>query len=118
MRHLKCIVGAVLLVMAGFVVGAFGCSCMGPGTPCQSYGSASAVFVGTPISVRTAEQTPGTKPDEIDWTPRTFKFSVEQSFLGVSTTEIEIGTGRGGGDCGVDFRLGSRYLVYAYQSSK
>ena len=97
---------------------AIGCSRIGPGTPCQSYGSASAVFVGTAITERTAERKPGTRPEEIDWTPRTFKFSVEQAFIGVPTTEVEIGTGQGGGDCGYDFKLGSRYLVYAYQSSQ
>jgi len=118
MRQLQCIVGAVLLVMMGFGASAMGCSCIRPGPPCQNYGGATAVFVGTPITEKTAERKPGNKPEDIDCAPRTFSFSVEQAFLGVSTAEVEIGTGRGGGDCGYDFKLGSRYLVYASQSSQ
>jgi hypothetical protein len=89
---------------------AHACSCLRPGTPCESYGSAAAVFVGTPISVREADRS---NQKDVDWTPKAFKFSVEQSYLGVEGTEIEVFTGRGGGDCGYGFRIGERYLVYA-----
>jgi len=47
--------------------------------------------------------------------PLVYKFSVEQAYLGVTGSEIEISTGRGGGDCGVTFQTGTRYLVYAYR---
>jgi protocatechuate 3,4-dioxygenase beta subunit len=114
-----CIVGVALFVMMFSVANALGCSCMGPGTPCQAYGSASAVFVGTAIAVRTAERTADTDREGIDyWAPRTFKFTVEQSFLGIQTIEVEISTGMGGGDCGYGFKLGSRYVIYAYQFPK
>ncbi|HEV2883743.1 MAG TPA: carboxypeptidase regulatory-like domain-containing protein, partial [Pyrinomonadaceae bacterium] len=57
--------------------------------------------------------------EETDYTPpRTFTFSVEQSFLGLQTREVEVSTGMGGGDCGYAFKVGSRYVVYAYQFSK
>lgn len=101
------------------------CSCLSPGTPCESYGRAAAVFVGTVTGVRTSEQ-PKAKDvverrkqedaGEIDWTPIAYRFSVEQAYLGVAGAEIEIFTGRGGGDCGVTFQTGQRYLVYAYRS--
>jgi hypothetical protein len=117
-RQMICIVGVALFVMIFSVANALGCSCGVPGTPCQGYGSASAVFVGTAIAVRTAERTANSDKDEDYWAPRTFKFTVEQSFLGLQAMEVEVSTGMGSGDCGYDFKLGSRYLVYAYEVSK
>ena len=45
-----------------------------------------------------------------------YKFSVEQSYSGVSGTQVEVFTGQGFGDCGHPFRTGVRYLVYAYRN--
>lgn len=107
------IILTVCLLLFGFAVESVqACSCIGPRMPCDAYGSAAAVFVGTPVSVRLAERKKG---EDLDWTPRAFKFLVEQSYLGVSGTEIEVFTGRGGGDCGYSFKVGERYLVYAYR---
>ena len=99
------------------------CSCGGTGTPCESYGSAAAVFAGTVTGVRDIERemkdVSGQRKQEylngIEWVPMAYKFSVEQPYLGVAGAEIEIFTGRGGGDCGVSFQIGQRYLVYAYR---
>jgi len=97
---------------------------MNPGTPCESYGRAAAVFVGTVTGVRDserqqakdiAERRKQEDSGEIEWHPMAFKFSVEQAYLGVAGSEVEIFTGRGGGDCGVTFETGQRYLVYAYR---
>jgi hypothetical protein len=88
------------------------CSCGGSGGPCESYGAAAAVFVGTVVSARENERIK-TDRNDVDWTPRAIKFSVEQSYLGVAGTELEVFTGRGGGDCGYEFKIGQRYLVYA-----
>jgi hypothetical protein len=94
---------------------AFACSCLGGGKPCEAYGSASAVFAGAVIAVRTADRKPTIEKDKIDLAPRTFKFSVEQEFLGVEGTDVEVATGTGGGDCGYEFKLGERHLVYAHR---
>lgn len=96
------------LVVVIAVLGWFGstssparaCSCFPAGPPCQAYGSASAVFAGTAVSMRR----PGTAYGE-----RVFKFSVDQAYLGVNGTEVEIFTGNGGGDCGYNFTIGERY---------
>jgi hypothetical protein len=64
--------------------------------------------------MRVKERTEAADRDALGF-PRIFKFSVEQSFLGVSGTEVEVGTGSGGGDCGYNFKIGERYLVYAYR---
>lgn len=112
MRHLIVLIGACAL-LGVFSSTANACSCAGPPSPCESYGSAAVVFVGTATGLR-AE--PRSNQKQVDWTPRVFKFSVEQSYLGVAGTEIEVSTGSGGGDCGYEFKIGERYLVYAYQS--
>lgn len=106
---------ACLFVIAGAAVRADACSCMGPGTPCAALGSASAVFIGTVADARTRKYEG--KKDELDWTPIVFKFNISRAFSGVDGTEVEVATGRGGGDCGFGFRKGETYLVYAYASS-
>ncbi len=126
MRSKYCLVGVALFTILLLSNNAYGCSCMGGETPCQAFGRATAVFVGTVTGVRTAQQPQARNREEldklrraeIDWTPRTFKFSVELAFLGVDGTEVEVATGRGGGDCGFDFVPGKRYLVYAYRSTQ
>jgi len=90
------------------------CTCAGAGTPCESYGRAKAVFVGTVIGLRENRVSREVARKEDDWAPMIYKFSVEQSYLGVEGSEIEVFTGSGGGDCGYAFKNGQRYLVYAY----
>ncbi|HKR13263.1 MAG TPA: carboxypeptidase regulatory-like domain-containing protein [Pyrinomonadaceae bacterium] len=112
MRYLIVVIAVIgWLTVTSSVVQA--CSCAGSGTPCEAYGTANAVFVGTAVSVREAERP---KPEDRDtWHyERAFKFTVEQSYLGVDGTEVEILTGGGGGDCGYQFQIGGRYLVYAH----
>jgi hypothetical protein len=112
MRHLIIVLG-ILGLLGVTSRSATACSCGGSGSPCEAYGSAAAVFVGTPISARSNE--PRSRDQKVDdHLPTTYKFSIEQSYLGVDGTEIEIFTGSGGGDCGYEFKIGERYLVYAY----
>ena len=85
------------------------CSCFPVGPPCQAYGSATAVFTGTAVSMRRV----GPNDAQAVYRARVFKFSVDQAYLGVAGTEIEVHTGAGGGDCGYNFTIGERYLVYA-----
>jgi hypothetical protein len=109
---------ALFFTLAAGLLGAesaLACSCIGPVPPCQEYGQASAVFVGTVTGVRTDERE---EDGVVNWTPRVFRFAVERAYLGVAGTEVEVATGRGGGDCGYGFRRGEKYLVYAYQDAK
>jgi hypothetical protein len=117
MRYVNSIVGVALIVMV-FSVKAFACFCGGGGTPCEDYGRAAAVFVGTPIAMRTVERSPTRNREQIEYLPRIFTFSVEQTFLGLQTREIEVSTGMGSSDCGYDFKLGTRYLIYAFGYTK
>ncbi len=91
------------------------CSCGGGGQPCQEFGAAAAVFVGTVTDVRTQEaKSVEEARREPGWMPVVFKFAVVQPFSGVSGAEVEVSTGSGGGDCGYEFKRGETYLVYAY----
>ncbi len=52
------------------------------------------------------------------WTGRPVRvtFDVAQVWKGPAERHIMIRTGTGGGDCGIDFRLGEDYIVYAYDA--
>ena len=113
MRYVNSVVGVAVIVMVFSVTNAFGCYCNGGGTPCEDFGKAAAVFVGTPIALKTAEQSSTRNQQEIVYGPRTFVFSVEEAFLG-QTGQIEVSTGMGSSDCGYDFKIGTRYVVYAF----
>ena len=86
------------------------CSCVGPGTPQSAVESATAVFTGTVVSVR--ETTQSTEHER--WPVRVVRFRVDGAWKGVNAPEVTVLTGMGGGDCGLDFDRGLRYLVYAY----
>jgi hypothetical protein len=114
-----CIAGLALVTIVFAATRSEACSCAGGASPCQEYGRASAVFVGTVVSVRTVPRPANSDKDETEyWAPRRFKFFIEKSFLGLTGTETEVSTGLGGGDCGYDFKIGERYVVYAYQTGR
>lgn len=99
-----------LLVLAAVASGparmATACSCADPGPPCRALPRSDAVFVGEVAEISDA----GGEP------PRRVRLVVEESFHGGGGKQgatLEVGTGRGGGDCGYGFEAGERYLVYA-----
>jgi hypothetical protein len=83
------------------------CLCGEPPPPIEAYKSAAAVFIGTVVSGR-LEGDSG----------RRYEFRVEESLKGKLTDNLEIFTGRGGGDCGYNFEIGKKYLVYAGSSQE
>lgn len=87
---------------------ALACSCA-ERVPCQAYGEASAVFVGTVIDSRIIT----IKQGNYERRRRAVRLSVDSSFRGVRGSEVEVTTGLGGGDCGFGFVLTEQYLVYA-----
>lgn len=113
---------ALLLTLASLLVTlvsaarAEACSCMMPGPPCQEFGEASAVFVGTVTGVVSKPLKTPDGDEEPGWATRTFKFTVTEAFSGVEGTTVEVSTGLGGGDCGYTFARGASYLVYASRS--
>ncbi|HEX8847179.1 MAG TPA: hypothetical protein VF791_21220 [Pyrinomonadaceae bacterium] len=89
------------------------CSCFAGGPPCQSYVNTQAVFVGTPTEVTRTTVKLKSGDREYDYAQRLFTFRVEEAFRGVDAAEVRVATGQGGGDCGYNFQIGERYIVYA-----
>jgi hypothetical protein len=45
-----------------------------------------------------------------------YHFRVDEKISGIQTTDIDVFSGRGGGDCSYHFQKGAQYLVFPYQS--
>jgi hypothetical protein len=111
------------------------CSCgsIGSNPPCQAAWSATAAFTATVIGI--TEPAPPRPPDNggpslgrqtrsnpipsPPWPKRVVRMQLGEVLTGVDPgqKEIEIVTGRGGGDCGYGFQTGVDYVVYAYKNS-
>jgi hypothetical protein len=111
--------GMALRVFVFFALGltmlageAAACECRGGITPCQEYFEASVVFLGvvTGSSKVTLDQ------GDYAFPQRLFQFRLEQAYRGIAGKEVQVITGMGGGDCGYGFRLGEKYLVYAFRN--
>lgn len=90
---------------------AFACSFPSPGPACRATWNVDAVFTGTVQSMTPIA-------DESLGVPRQsmlVRFSVERGFVNIRPGSAEVVTGMGGGDCGYQFKVGSRYLVYAWK---
>jgi hypothetical protein len=75
---------------------------MGKQPACEAAWDPGAVFAGKVLTIeRNANQR--------------VRFQILEPFRGATTSEIDVYTGGGGGDCGYSFIVGRSYLVYAYQ---
>src|SRR2546422_1709333 len=106
------------------------CSPMGTGPPCQAAWGAKAVFTANVISITEpplppiagsrgpalARRTVDDAAPSLAWPKRVVRMQIEEVLTGVDPgqKEIEILTGKGGGDCGYAFVSGAAYVVYAY----
>ena len=88
---------------------ALACSCMMSGPPCQATWTADSVFAGTVVSIAPIDHVSLGAP----YQSRLVTFSVETGFVNAAPGPLEIVTGTGGGDCGYEFKVGVKYLVYA-----
>ena len=93
---------------------AIACSCAGTRKPCEAYGDASAVFVGTV----TFSTTTKVKDGAYEFTKRLVRLHVDRAIRNVEVSDIDVMTGWGDADCGFGFRLGGQYLVYAYSTEQ
>lgn len=113
MASMKLLLASVLVLFA-FAADAVACSCARLPMPCEAYGDASAIFVGTVTFSSRAK----TKEADYESTKRLLRFRVDRPLVNVEAGDIEITTGWGDADCGYGFRLGGQYLVYAYGDDK
>ena len=100
------------------------CSCGGPGpVPCGEYSPTSVVFVGTVESIENPppdfDQAGKSRVDmrTVDQSGHAhYQFRVDEKISGTQTTDIDVFSGRGGGDCSYHFQKGQQYLVFPYKS--
>ncbi|WIV17381.1 LPXTG cell wall anchor domain-containing protein [Paenibacillus polygoni] len=88
---------------------AYACSCVEPISVQDELSRSEAVFSGRVIEVK-EERTNG-------YLSNTVLFEISEVWKGGSESQIIIRTGGGGGDCGIQFKEGEDYLVYAKSSS-
>jgi hypothetical protein len=88
------------------------CSCGDRGAPCDAAWRASDVFVGKVKSfgVFTFRHL---LAGDFDPTKKIAYFEVSEVYRGQVGTSAYVQTGLGGGDCGINFKEGELYLVYA-----
>jgi hypothetical protein len=86
------------------------CSCLGGLPICQTFWSTPAVFSALVLEVTPVPNAPGQ-----NFMPqRVARLQVEQTWRGSLSGIVEVSTGSGGGDCGYDLVVGTRYLIYAH----
>ncbi|HYG81588.1 MAG TPA: carboxypeptidase regulatory-like domain-containing protein [Pyrinomonadaceae bacterium] len=99
-----------ILFLPAFAASVHACSCLETGPPCQAYWNSSVVFAGTPLDISRIE----VERDGHKMIQRLVRFRVEEAFSGGGGRIAEVLTGAWGGDCGYDFEVGRKYLVYGY----
>jgi hypothetical protein len=105
-----------LLLLAPGVARACSCVFSPNARPCSNFWSAPVLFAGlvTDFStVTTPALTEGVRRQQ--HSRRVARFNVEEAFRGTLGATVEVETGMGGGDCGYNFKVGARYLVYAQE---
>jgi hypothetical protein len=100
-----------MLVIPGLNGIARACLCQNPGPPCAVYSKAASIFVGQVSEVAEVQRDPQENFQYLG-----VRFSVEETFKGVVTSEKEILT-VSGGTCDFGFEKGKKYLVYAFRGA-
>ena len=96
------------------------CSCEGPIPACQGVWMSDAVFVGRVVNITNVEEE---QEPRLPFRSRRVTLEVLEKFRGDSllvprdgASVVEVFTGQGGGDCGIAFKKGEEYLVFARSS--
>jgi len=101
----------LLILNAAHVIA---CECAGDPRPCEEFWRVDAVFAGSVVASGKTNVDYGTYKYDM----RLVHLIVDQPIRGMQSSEVDVITGWGGGDCGYGFKLGQRYLVYAYREKK
>jgi hypothetical protein len=103
----------IIAILAFGVDSAFACSCIGEESVQQARKRADAVVVGTVVAVERLEVSyPGLLTHFPIYANR-YTVLVEHTFKGRNAADtIIIVTGQGGGDCGYQFEVSKRYVIY------
>ena len=114
----------VVCVVAAWVSAATtaeACSCVGPLPACQGVWMSDAAFVGRVVNITNVEDEQ--EPRRAFLRSRRVTLEVLEQFRGENllvprdgASGVEVFTGQGGGDCGIAFKKGESYLVFANAS--
>jgi len=99
-----------ILFVSSFSLEVSACSCTQLPSVEKELERSNAVFSGKVIGVREKRSLNGNASKLV-------LFEVTSTWKGVEQSQIMITTGLGGGDCGIDFKEGEKYLVYAQEST-
>lgn len=111
MRH--SIVVPLLFLLYAVPSAVEACTCAPPLAACEAAWQATAVFAGR---VEEISPVPGKGPESLR--RKVVRFEVIDPFRGTATSDVEVETGAGGGDCGYRFKKGAEYLVYASRNER
>jgi hypothetical protein len=92
----------------------YACNCVPPVSPKEALAESKAVFAGKVVQIyetKIEEPGLGKRPK------RAVVFAVEGTWKGVDETHVVVYTGFHEADCGYPFKMGQKYLVYAYGES-
>lgn len=105
MRFGRLLLSVFLIALAfpGFMQA---CSCIPPEPPALEFSRADAVFVGKVITLERRDY------------QLLVTMEVQGSWKGITSRQVDVRTGFGGGDCGYPFLRDGVYLVYAYGGAK
>ena len=105
------------VVLAAVPVKAHACSCVGPNPACSAFWQTEAVFVGEVVSIGEQPKLVDVGSGSIRTRVRMVRLRVTEAFSGVTSKEVDIETGMGGGDCGYAFEIGAAYIVFGHRSA-
>jgi len=106
----------LFIMHSAFAPGVEACECAVPRSglhPCKAYWEASAVFSGrvNEISIISRRLNNGLSVPQL----KLVRLTILEAFRGVEGNSVEVMTGMGDGDCGIDFKKDENYFVYAYR---
>lgn len=113
MRLVVKIASAIVVIvgLVGYANVVNGCTCA-PAPLSGHYEKATLVFAGYPTVIRLRESSWQNRPLQL----LVVEFRVEKWWKGGRGKKVIVETGMGGGDCGSDFRVGRRYVIFAHKT--
>ena len=104
---------ATLLFLISIPGQLLACSCTGQRTVQEEVKHSDAVIVGTILSKQLITLTDSTMGNSMNKMIARYDLLVQDTYKGKITSDtVTIYTGLGGGDCGIRFEVGKKYIVY------
>ena len=89
------------------------CTCISSGPACQAFWTTDVVFDGTVLKIDPISRDETFSDRTFQVTEFVVTLQVRQSWKGIEGETVQVTTSGSGASCGFDFKMGSRYLVFA-----